>query len=452
MSAKCVNVKAFPRSSAKATIDYVHDQEHENHRDHTQILEDLTFKSEALNLVDGDWALIDNLEAALPSRTKDGGKCFGREYEIIYPEDANEEQIREINNQFLKDFCALSGMDEKKVLCEIVVHINEAYTDEKGHHHEKNPHGHALFCERELEFEKVLKTYSKDQWRDKDTNKMTKAGAPNSYLLAKKGDVIYKDGEPQYKNDGEPFLSAKNRELVYDSFLENLKKKTRDHYQILFPEHDFYVGTREDILPQERYTAAMERSHPDKAAAIKELNREIRQFNFDNGQDPEPQRRKNRVQEMKKTIKEHKKEGFNKSPEIQTSIFQSIQNLVIEAYKKIRQFLKLEKEKMKEPIELYSYKWGSNFGNHRGAIKYDPDEARLYFINADHQLQTFENIKVSNKDELINLLEYNGIQDISLLEKNANYDEYKPLLDEASRSLKSPEIAPEIKRGGGMRM
>lgn len=66
-------------------------------------------------------------------------------------------------------------------------------------HSRTNLHCHLMFSEREVMDASKLeqKTYAKDIWQDPITHKLTKKGTGE--LVHKKGDLMFKNGQPVYK-------------------------------------------------------------------------------------------------------------------------------------------------------------------------------------------------------------------------------------------------------------
>lgn len=65
-----------------------------------------------------------------------------------------------------------------------------------------NLHVHFIYSEREVNQKKELKTYKRDIWYEKNTNKLAKSNSENGELRFKKGDVMRdKNGAPRYNED-----------------------------------------------------------------------------------------------------------------------------------------------------------------------------------------------------------------------------------------------------------
>lgn len=84
-----------------------------------------------------------------------------------------------------------------------------------------NLHCHILFSERENQQDLVPKIYKKDQWRDRDTNKLAKANSENSYLYAKNGDIQKdKAGNIKYETD---IFTTKDTRYIQKSYPNTLR-------------------------------------------------------------------------------------------------------------------------------------------------------------------------------------------------------------------------------------
>jgi len=124
---------------------------------------------------------------------------------------------------------------------------------------ESNLHAHIIFSERERNLEREPKTYKRDMWYDKDTNKMTKANAENSELRYKKGDFQRdKDtGEIIYNDD--PF-TIKDRHFVSKQFNEEIKEIHKEvmnehgfNFRLFDPEKEVaqkHIGNKAEHQPE----------------------------------------------------------------------------------------------------------------------------------------------------------------------------------------------------------
>lgn len=88
---------------------------------------------------------------------------------------------------------------------------------------ESNLHAHILFSERERNIEREPKTYKKDMWYDKKTNRMAKANAPGSELRFKKGDIQRDKETGEIKYNDNPF-SIKDKHFTTKAFNYEIKE------------------------------------------------------------------------------------------------------------------------------------------------------------------------------------------------------------------------------------
>ncbi len=100
---------------------------------------------------------------------------------------------------------------------EYALHFNSAYT---------NFHMHLLFSEREINTEATVKTYKRDMWYDKETNKIAKATAPGAELRYKKGEPMKnKDGTLRYDSE---LFTVKDPKFKTKSWLKGTHTQIKD--------------------------------------------------------------------------------------------------------------------------------------------------------------------------------------------------------------------------------
>ena len=87
---------------------------------------------------------------------------------------------------------------------------------------ESNLHAHILFSERERNIEREPKTYKRDMWYDKETNRMAKPNAPGSELRFKKGDIQRDKETGEIKYNDNPF-SIKDKHFTTKAFNYEIK-------------------------------------------------------------------------------------------------------------------------------------------------------------------------------------------------------------------------------------
>lgn len=88
---------------------------------------------------------------------------------------------------------------------------------------ESNLHAHILFSERERNIEREPKTYKRDMWYDKETNRMAKANAPGSELRFKKGEIQRDKETGEIKYNDNPF-SIKDKHFATKAFNYEIKE------------------------------------------------------------------------------------------------------------------------------------------------------------------------------------------------------------------------------------
>lgn len=86
-----------------------------------------------------------------------------------------------------------------------------------------NLHVHIVFSERTINKELKQKTYKRDIWYDKTTNKLSKTGVGE--IIHHKGDLVFKDNQPVYEN--EPY-STKDTRFKEGDFLYKSKLQIKD--------------------------------------------------------------------------------------------------------------------------------------------------------------------------------------------------------------------------------
>lgn len=127
-----------------------------------------------------------------------------REIVIALPNELDKDpmKLKEICDDLSKD---LLGNNRD---FEYAVHWNENKT---------NLHLHLLFSERERIIDREPKTYKKDFWYDKETNKLAKANAPGAELRFKAGQVQVDKNTGEIKYNDEAF-SIKDKRFTSKSF------------------------------------------------------------------------------------------------------------------------------------------------------------------------------------------------------------------------------------------
>ena len=146
---------------------------------------------------------------------------------------------------------------------EYAVHWNKART---------NLHCHLMFSEREVVDLSSLeqKTYAKDIWQDPVTHKLTKKGV--GVLVHRKGELMYKDGQPVYKT--EP-LSAKDTRYKEKSFMVQ-----RDlAYQKIMSDYGYDFDVNDNQTPYLSQKKLYKGASANYITAAKEWNAEVKRYN-----------------------------------------------------------------------------------------------------------------------------------------------------------------------------
>ena len=129
-----------------------------------------------------------------------------------------------------------------------------------------------LFSEREVMDASKLeqKTYAKDIWQDPITHKLTKKGTGE--LVHKKGDLMFKNGQPVYKT--EP-LSAKDTRYKEKSFMIQ-----RDlAYQKIMSDHGYEFDINDNQSPYLSQKKLYKGASADYIAMAKDWNAEVKRYN-----------------------------------------------------------------------------------------------------------------------------------------------------------------------------
>ena len=129
-----------------------------------------------------------------------------------------------------------------------------------------------MFSEREVVDLSSLeqKTYAKDIWQDPVTHKLTKKGV--GVLVHRKGELMYKDGQPVYKT--EP-LSAKDTRYKEKSFMVQ-----RDlAYQKIMSDYGYDFDVNDNQTPYLSQKQLYKGASANYITAAKEWNAEVKRYN-----------------------------------------------------------------------------------------------------------------------------------------------------------------------------
>ena len=443
---KMTFVKILNKSNLAKSSNYLKDQEHKEHLE-TYIDEKLNWKSQLLGVV--SWKDIDDYEASQKiGRKKEA--VHGKELVYSLPNENDKliepisddefilhyEKIEEIKDELLNSFFKESGLDPLKTGWEIQGHIDRTSDGQI------SLHFHLLFSDREINFERTQKRYKKDQWRDPDTNKLTKAG--EGILYAKKGDLIFKNGEPVYENDGGATFSKKNREIKSRQFLERIKEATREIYQREFPEFNFYTGKNPELVHSIKWTKKMEEAHPQKAELIKQANSNIRNLNLEI-QKLEPERRRSVATQANKQIDNKKADMKKENNDIkkQMNIIQDIINLALSFTRQVRDFLK------KPKISYFTQK--DFYGEPANIYKVEEKDHKRFIYQFDLRNHAVQYLGEFSKSSSIldDVLEASDLKEYKNLFKESNASELNRLEEFPENKQK---IEPQRQISRGLRM
>lgn len=147
---------------------------------------------------------------------------------------------------------------------EYAVHWNKGKT---------NLHVHLLFSEREREIWHKPKTYKRDMWYDKDTNRMAKANAENAELRYKKGERM-KDAEGNLRYDWNMF-SSKDSKFTEQSFIYT----QRVVIQEVLKGHGYDLDVQDNSTPFLSQRKLFKGASPEYLDIAKQYNEEVQQYN-----------------------------------------------------------------------------------------------------------------------------------------------------------------------------
>lgn len=211
---------------------------------------------------------------------------FYHEYELKHQHNSGQAQneAREILLPLpnglaskLKDATTEKQREKLKEICDVLTKeiIGENHDYEYAvhwNHSRTNLHCHLMFSEREVMDASKLeqKTYAKDIWQDPITHKLTKKGTGE--LVHKKGDLMFKNGQPVYKT--EP-LSAKDTRYKEKSFMIQ-----RDlAYQKIMSDHGYEFDINDNQSPYLSQKKLYKGASADYIAMAKDWNAEVKRYN-----------------------------------------------------------------------------------------------------------------------------------------------------------------------------
>lgn len=147
---------------------------------------------------------------------------------------------------------------------EYAVHWNKEKT---------NLHVHLLFSEREREIWHQPKTYKRDMWYDKDTNRMTKAYAENAELRYKKGERM-KDSKGDLRYDWHTFTS-KDPKFTEQSFIYT----QRIVIQEVLKKYGYDLDIQDNSTPFLSQRKLFKGASSEYLDIAKQYNKEVQQYN-----------------------------------------------------------------------------------------------------------------------------------------------------------------------------
>jgi len=354
MANKFVITKPFNRNNAKATSDYLHNTTDPDHIN-TLILDELNWKSEAFNKIGADWKILDDYEDVM--------KCKRHAKEFILPlpmetmaKDGSiysKEHFERAVDVFISNLSKEIGIEKDNLIWEAQAHLN-IETSEKP----ENPHIHFIVYEREITFERSFETYDRNYWHD-GKRPFNNKELDNQFLMAddkeaflnslkaeknivlshKKGDVkLDKDGKPKEKAFEYTF-SNKNREINRWQTLENLRMTFQKEFSLWTPQHDYHIGRLPERVQEISYKKSMEKSHPEKAEAIKNVNSSIREINKELSKD-EPERRRTIANKLNNKIKSVNQEAYHQRENKAIQIFNNLNIFLLDEFRSLKNRLK----------------------------------------------------------------------------------------------------------------
>lgn len=258
-------VKSFARKNADATARYNADKLHPDHK-HTYIMERFHYASNGLNSV-GGWNMVDEYES-LTKKSADKNNSL-REYIITLDNRwaSQPEQVESFTAEIKRMFADKLHTDDDHMLMEIQYHHNNANDNEK-----ENFHVHVMVSERVLVDQKKQKTYKRDMYQSSVTGKLCKKDDPAARLIHKKGELMYKDGQPVYEAGGHTHLSAKNPDFKSRQFLQDIKVQTAAIMEQIDSSLDLQVGRKPETLPVISWNRAEQKTHPERIETAKQIN------------------------------------------------------------------------------------------------------------------------------------------------------------------------------------
>ena len=238
------------------------------------------------------WSVVEEFEKMKSNSDKENWQA--RELVVALPNELSVDKIK-LENVCNNLVVELVGKNREH---EYAVHWNKERT---------NLHVHILFSERERVQELKPKTYQRDMWYDKDTNRMTKANAENAELRFKKGEIMKdKNGQVRYDND---LFTSKDIKFKSRSFLLEKQYIIQD----VLKGYGFNLEVQENSTPYLSQKKLFKGASAEYLDTAKQYNHEVKQYNqaVKEHLEIEPEQ-KEVYQEMRSVLeKEIKKENRN---------------------------------------------------------------------------------------------------------------------------------------------
>lgn len=214
-----------------------------------------------------EWKELEEFEEQ--NRKSQEANIQAREIMLPLPNKMQEKGTQEIEN-FINDYCKELGLENHP-------YYYAVHTKHKGREQD-NLHCHIVFSEREFNKEQQIKVYKKDIWQDKTTHKLTKANAENSELVHKKGEQVFKDGQPVYLNEK---FTKKDLKFKQKEFLVEKNKIAKE----VFEKYGYKFNMNLDknfpkiFLKQYHLPPYLEKKNINKYNQIKNFNKQVKKYN-----------------------------------------------------------------------------------------------------------------------------------------------------------------------------
>lgn len=217
--------------------------------------ENIIFKKKDL---EHGWGVVSEFEKQKSHKDKTNWEA--REIVVALPNNLsnNLEKLEHVCDDLVKH---LVGFDHEQ---EYAVHWNKDKT---------NLHVHLLFSERERETWHTPKTYKRDMWYDKNTNRMAKANSNNAELRFKKGERM-KDAQGNFRYDYNIF-GSKDIKFTEQSFLYTQKYTI----QKILKSYGYDLDVQDKTTPFLSQKKLYKGANTDYLQNAKNYNNEVKLYN-----------------------------------------------------------------------------------------------------------------------------------------------------------------------------